>query len=450
MPKPRRTRGTVRPRIETGRPSKRNLGGEVAQVAEDYLGTELYPWQRYAADRMTEVTAAGELRWREVVLTVARQQGKSTLMQAYALWRLLNAERFTEPQHVVTMAQTVQVARIVWEPAIARIHEQGLVTRLLRGAGFERAVLHDGSEWRILPGKLSAQTGHSVSLAIIDEAWNLDTQMYLEGIQRTQDARAYPQAVITSTAGSSSQRSLLSDRRELAQSGAAGILLLEWSAPPGADAGDEHAWRYANPHWLARRVRGRQASLERIRAARAQMDEHAFRSQILNQHGLTRDRSWLPQSVWDASQGRATAKVPGTTVIDMSIDGMSWVAARAVPVEGRIEVTAALSTAPLWAFAQDGDRVLVGASLGDMAAGNVKDDGLFGTREVIKYYAPARRAIMDRRVVFDVPEAVGEQVLAAVPSQRGGFSAGPRIEAARVVVVALGDVQRSDLSPLLV
>ncbi len=76
------------PRYATLRdPGRPTLGGQVADVAEA-LGTPLMAWQRQVADTALEVDpATGRLAYREVGLTVPRQQGKTTLELAVMVHR---------------------------------------------------------------------------------------------------------------------------------------------------------------------------------------------------------------------------------------------------------------------------------------------------------------------------------------------------------------------------
>jgi phage terminase large subunit-like protein len=68
------------PRWATPRnPERRTIGGEIAFVAAK-LGSPLMAWQREVADVTGEIDPeTGRLFYRTVVVTVMRQQGKTTL-----------------------------------------------------------------------------------------------------------------------------------------------------------------------------------------------------------------------------------------------------------------------------------------------------------------------------------------------------------------------------------
>ena len=70
------------------RPDRATLGGAVAEVAEA-LGTPLMPWQRHVVDVALELRPDGIPAYRQVTLSVPRQSGKSTLLAALMVHRLL-------------------------------------------------------------------------------------------------------------------------------------------------------------------------------------------------------------------------------------------------------------------------------------------------------------------------------------------------------------------------
>src|SRR5690606_36992890 len=102
------------PRFATRRTERPTLGPQVAKVAE-MLGTPFMPWQRQVADTALEVDpATGKLVYREVVLTIPRQGGKSTLLLALAVHRCLGVAGQDGPQRVVYGAQNGVHARGKW------------------------------------------------------------------------------------------------------------------------------------------------------------------------------------------------------------------------------------------------------------------------------------------------------------------------------------------------
>ena len=60
-------------------PERRTHGGQVAELAKA-LGIPLMPWQRQVFDVALEVDEDNRYVYREVVVTVPRQSGKSTAL----------------------------------------------------------------------------------------------------------------------------------------------------------------------------------------------------------------------------------------------------------------------------------------------------------------------------------------------------------------------------------
>src|SRR5690625_7981835 len=72
-----------------------SLGFEAVQTAE-LIGRKLYPWQKYFLIASLELAPGSfsydefpRLRFKTVLLLVARQQGKSFIMSTRLLWRML-------------------------------------------------------------------------------------------------------------------------------------------------------------------------------------------------------------------------------------------------------------------------------------------------------------------------------------------------------------------------
>src|SRR5262245_13870449 len=100
------------PRWATLRTARATRGGEAARIAAA-LGTPLMPWQQHVADVALEIDpATGRLAYREVVLTVPPQSGKTALMLAVMVHRALG---FHSRQRIVYTAQTRIHARKKWE-----------------------------------------------------------------------------------------------------------------------------------------------------------------------------------------------------------------------------------------------------------------------------------------------------------------------------------------------
>ncbi len=169
------------PRLESPRGRGwSSWGDDVAQVAREHLGVELKPWQKYAADRITE-HRNGELRWPFALLTVGRQQGKTVLLASLVAWRILRGPAlFGEPQNILSMAQGVKVAHLVFDQVI-RDRLEHVADHVVWSMGQESARFGEG-HWRIVSNHLKSVTGYSSSFVVADEAWNIDRDVIVSGV----------------------------------------------------------------------------------------------------------------------------------------------------------------------------------------------------------------------------------------------------------------------------
>lgn len=87
-----------------------SLGFRCVAFAEQVLGIRLDPWQRWFLIHALEVTPDGSFRFRTVLLLVARQNGKTTVVKALILWAMYTGRVSV----VVGTAQDRDIARRAW------------------------------------------------------------------------------------------------------------------------------------------------------------------------------------------------------------------------------------------------------------------------------------------------------------------------------------------------
>jgi phage terminase large subunit-like protein len=132
-----------------------------------------------------------------------------------------------------------------------------------------------------------------VCLGYIDEAWDVETSVFTEGLEPSQLERISPQSVLTSTAHRRATSLMKSRIQEALDEDDSDVLLLYWGAPQGVDPGDPQVWREASPHWSPERASMLQKKYEA--ALRGESDPQAddpdpmmgFVSQYLNQWQLS-------------------------------------------------------------------------------------------------------------------------------------------------------------------
>jgi hypothetical protein len=326
-----------------------SLGSEFVRWAEGREGLPLRWWQRLVATRLLEVDAKGELVWETLVLSMARQLGKSWLLRELCLWRIHESERFGEPQDVVHTGKDLQVCQEVQRPA--RAWAKADPAYKVREVNGQESIefLPGRSRW-MLRAKEAAY-GLSVSVAAVDEAWKVKASTLDESVVPTMVARVQPQLWLISTAHRLATSLMLSRRQvALAQlEDGDGDLLVEWSAPKSAALEDVQAWKLASPHWTAQRQRLIQKQLDAVRSG-DWLDpdepdpEQSFRAQWLNQWpaGIVPasvGEPLLPAGLWaDLAESGLASSSPLFVAMEDDFGNGAAVAACAPLDDGRFEV----------------------------------------------------------------------------------------------------------------
>jgi hypothetical protein len=431
-------------------------------------------WQRLVAYRLLEVDDAGALVWESLILTLARQVGKSWLVRELCMWRLYQGEHFGEPQTIVHTARDLNICEQVQRPArhYAKTLPEELKAREANGfVSIERLV--DGSRW-LIKAK-DAVYGYDASFALVDEAWAVDSLAVEEGLYPTMIEREQSQLVLVSSAHRRAT-TLMINRRAAAiatMREPARDLIVEWSTPRALALDDERGWRLASPHWTARRrdmIRGR--LLAAVEGSLRDVDEddpvEAFRSQWLNQWPIVRalpvvdkGERLIEPGAWDALT--EDVEIVGSLVLaveDFFGHGAA-AAAAGMSADGRVVVGGwtfrtrgeAFRWASHWASLFDGSTLLVGASLmGERALSEI--DVLDVVSMTSSKTAPAlsllRELVASRRIVHDGSPELAEQIDAArVKLLASGLSllAGTRSDLLKAVVWASAAIERDVLVP---
>lgn len=255
------------------------------------------PWQRMVADVAGEYDArTGLPAYREVVVTVPRQSGKTSHVLVAMLDRAL---MWGAPMRIAYTAQTGLDARqkVINDflPAIERSPLRAALDRMLRGAAETAIEFVGGSRLEVLNSGEEAGHGRTIDMGVIDEAFADEDDRREQAIVPAMTTRAEAQMLVLSTMGT--PRSTLLNRkvrvgRAMAEAGeTSGVAYFEWSAPDGADAADPATWAACMP------ALGHTITEATVAHARATMTDGEFRRAFLNQM-REHDARWLPDGAW--------------------------------------------------------------------------------------------------------------------------------------------------------
>lgn len=381
------------------------------------------PWQRLVADVGLELDAdTGLPAFREIVVTVPRQSGKTTLVLA---WELQRALRWATAQRCAYTAQTGWDARRKLIDDQAPLLNQSpfrvTVDRVFRGAGTEAIVFKNGSRIDVLATSEAAGHGRTIDLGVIDEAFADTDDRREQALLPAMATRASAQILVVSTAGTDASiylnRKIEAGRAAVTAGDRTGIAYFEWSADEAQDIDDPATW------WACMPALGHTINEQVVRHARATMSEGDFRRSWLNQQTTTDERV-IPVSVWDAVCD-PTVKPEGRLVFAVDVNPERSAAAIAVADhEGRVELVDHRPGVS-WVFDRLktlGERweapiVLDGYGPAGSLADQLEGAGLrvekIGSRQVANACGVFYDAVSDRRIQIRTHSTLDDAIAAA-------------------------------------
>ena len=299
-----------------------SLGYSVIAFSENVLGIKLFPWQKWFYIHALELRPDGRLRYKEIHLTVARQNGKTRVIKTLLLWRL-----FVHQRHdlILGAAQNRGEAFATWTAVKEEALENPILSpRMSRGSmksGNEQIKTVWGSKYQVVTLKADAGRGKTAGTVFLDELREHKTEDAWNALSSTVLVPKDSLILTASNAGDATSVVMRAKREfclgALTRMDTAGspIGWFEWSAPDGCDLDDVDAWAMANPSL------GWTIQVEDIQAARAKSD-NAFRTENLCQWVDILESGIIPVDNWLHGMDRL-AKRPADAKASVSID-TSW------------------------------------------------------------------------------------------------------------------------------
>lgn len=413
------------PRLESPLPVGRSLGSEVAAWAVANLGIELMPWQRRALDGMLTLAAdspEGEMRLahRYSLVSVARQQGKTTALKALVGWWLTDAYRYRGgPQVVITTAHALDLAYSLFQELAPVLEEKhGAIVKWSYGRN--ELKMRNGSTWLVRAATPSAGHGRSPDLVVIDELWDVSEETADNGLMPAQRARRYPLLAMWSTAGTESSRLMQRWRQQglrAIDTGDVGPLYFaEWSPPPelAANAADPATWAWANP------ALGHTIDLDVLKAESSSPNRAAFLRGSLNLW-VASDHAWLEPGLWETLRVDGDPPPVEVLAIDSAPDESRYVGIAAGMVDGRVHLRVAFITiteAEAWAEVRrllgPSTLLAVTPTLDIHTPPEFRRKTTVGYGELLKWTSLMRAMIGEGRVVHGGDVALADHMARAV------------------------------------
>jgi phage terminase large subunit-like protein len=245
----------------------------------------LMGWQHDVIAVGTEIRDDGLPAYREVVVEVPRQQGKSVGTLSLMMSRALD-----EPGTMISYSAQTRLAgrrRMldVWWPRIRRSPLAALVD-VRKGYGSEAFVFRNGSMIMLASGTEASDHGDTLDLGVIDEAWAQRDGKIEQALKPAMLTRLW----IVSTAGNEFSACFRAkvdeDRARCEMSVAGSSAYTGYSAPDDADPGDPATWRACMP------ALGITVSVETVAADFETMELAEFRRACLCQWPEVASPGW--------------------------------------------------------------------------------------------------------------------------------------------------------------
>ena len=286
-------------------------------------GLQLDEWQewllRHLLERFPEGHPnAGELRYRQAVVSMGRQNGKSLLAAILGVYGMLMHQK--SGASVISLASSIDQARIIYNRVLFVIQSNAFLSKRFKKASESRGIVTaDGTgRYDVKPAKEGALQGIPISLCLFDELHLAKKGMWSAAVLGTAQREDGIVIGIT-TAGDQSSETLL-ELYKTGQVAASGDPELQrfgyfcWEAPQHAKVDDPDALRAANPSISAGRL-----SLENVLSDLKTIPEHEARRYRLNQFISGTAASWIPSDTFRKAGARLNIpQTGGVFAVDIS------------------------------------------------------------------------------------------------------------------------------------
>lgn len=345
-----------------------SLGFEAIEFSETILGRDLHPWQKWWLIHSLELEPGSftsdeypKLRFKTVILEVARQNGKSFIMSTRLLWRMFMWEsKGIEPPLILGTAHKLSAAEEILDLSVKALSRSPALAQFIQRKsnvnGDKYVELTNGARYKVEAASDDGGRGLSVTDLGFDELRQQRSWDAWAAMTNTTNAIYSSQVVGVSNAGEAKSDVL----KSLRQKGIAEIEAylkfisegytdqdwhdtredrdttlgwFEYSAPDDCDIWDRAGWAQANPslgypNGPTEQTIASAASL--VGQAGEGMPEHKFRTEILCQWvTVSADGPFPPEAIQACTDplSEIATDSPLYVSVDTSKDrGMSYAA----------------------------------------------------------------------------------------------------------------------------
>jgi hypothetical protein len=296
------------------------------------------PWQQQVLDVALEIDPlTGKLAYREIVLTVPRQSGKTTLLLVLILLRALGSPL----QNIRYTAQTGSDARKKWTDDWLPILDASTFSRFYRPRltnGHEALRFKNGSLQALLATTQKAGHGGTIDLGILDEAFAHADARLEQALKPAMITRPQPQLWVVSTAGTPDKSPYLWGKVDIGRNAVDGgltgsVAYFEWSAHDDLDPADPETW------WSCMPALGYTVTEEAVASDFASMELGEFERAYLNRWKTAMTEPVIPLAVWNSLVDEHSVPLdPVCFAFDVSPERYASIAAAGRRADGKVHV----------------------------------------------------------------------------------------------------------------
>ena len=314
------------------------LGYDMIEFSHGVLGIEPLPWEAWlfihAFEIIGEFGADWRLRFRVVLVLVARQNGKTYVTKIIALFFLY----MLGVALILGCAQDLTQAEETWESTVmeaeAHYDLKKEIVKVKYGKGSNELRLSKYRRYKIATPNDKNMRGKTADLVFLDEVRTHQTFAAWNAASRTIKARPSAAVWCISNAGTSSSvvlrrlrmqaHKMLGDPDgfvaactdggvdEITEDEAKAlesIAIFEWSATPGCDMWDRNEWAQANPSLGYGFLDEASIASEAVSG-----EENDFRVEDLCQWIMAVDDPPFPNGAWEAGTDEGSEVMPSSPV----------------------------------------------------------------------------------------------------------------------------------------
>ncbi|WP_082480674.1 terminase large subunit domain-containing protein [Aeromicrobium sp. Leaf272] len=184
-------------------------GYDLLLLAERYWPVRLDIWQQRLIIRVLETRGKdGPLRYRQVLVSIARQNGKSEIGGVLALYGLL---MMVKGAQVIGIASNVDQANLIYDRVSSCINNSKALSKVLhttRSRGITGLGLNTAS-YKLKAAKPGAVQGQPVNLGLVDELHLETAGQCWDDLVNGQGAQEHSLVIALTTAGDNTSKTLL-------------------------------------------------------------------------------------------------------------------------------------------------------------------------------------------------------------------------------------------------